>query len=435
METKTLWHLPATALPEPASVVGPTFVTIWLFSSGALAYVFYYFLNKPSPTWPEFKSIALGSGLLSFWYLGITIDRWIHYDTLKVAFGYILFIPVWEFFHVLSTIFILWGTYAIVWKELDGRFTEKQQKICWLAAKVAILVVCMVSLFYTILYLALSIIWMEFVSLNTIADVATKRTQLELSMAALFFGFSLLTAGTAAVAIIWGSTKIDGKTRVVLFLATILLLARSIAQFALVAQAYGKKYTRQDRLLAKDISYGLLSTMYLLTMAFHAWSISTGFDKGSNDARLVQSDIRKHILTKLQTDTKHGRQQSLPFEELLLNVSESLDAILSQRPQSSSSTLNLDQKREVAMEYIRHLRDIYGELDPKDGRDFNSLGSRNSSAFSSIFGGRSMAGGRRTVSNPEVRSAMTPGGVSHVRSREMPNRFTPRMYPPVPEDR
>lgn len=118
---------------------------------------------------------------------------------------------------------ILWGTYKIVWNELDGRFTEKQQGIWWFGGKCAIFLVCMVSLFYTILYLALSIVWMEFVSLNTIADVATKRTQFEISMAALFFGFSLLTVGTATVAIVWGSSKIDGRIRKVRFMFQILL--------------------------------------------------------------------------------------------------------------------------------------------------------------------------------------------------------------------
>ncbi|KAH7012863.1 hypothetical protein EDB80DRAFT_834464 [Ilyonectria destructans] len=438
MQTKTLWTLPSTALPGPDSVVGPTFVTIWLFTSGVLAYIFYRFLTKPSPTWPEFRSIALGAGLLSFWYLGIVIDRWIHYDNRKVVFGYILFLPVWEFFHVGSTIMILWGTYKIVWNELDGRFTEKQQGIWWFGGKCAIFLVCMVSLFYTILYLALSIVWMEFVSLNTIADVATKRTQFEMAMAALFFGFSLLTVGTATVAIVWGSSKIDGrirKTRIVLFISTLLLLARSISQFALAAQAYGKKYTRQDLLLAKDVSYGLLSMLYLSTMAFLAWSVSTGFDKGGNDARLVQSDIRKHILTKLQTDTNHGRQESPRFEELLQDVSENLDKILDQGPLSSASTVNRDHKRVVAREYIQHLRAGYGELNPKEGLDFNSLGSRNSSALSSIFSRRLVPNGRRTTSNPDIRSAATtPGNVPRVKSREMLNRFTSRLYPPVSEE-
>lgn len=119
---------------------------------------------------------------------------------------------------------ILWGTYKLVWNELKGRFTEKQQRRWWFGGKCAIFLVCMVSLFYTILYLALPIVWMEFVSLNTIADVATKRTQFEVAMAVFFFAFSLFTAGTATVAIVWGSTRIDGRIRKVGSMPQILLV-------------------------------------------------------------------------------------------------------------------------------------------------------------------------------------------------------------------
>lgn len=119
---------------------------------------------------------------------------------------------------------ILWGTYKIVWNELKGRFTEKQQRIWWFGGKMAIFVVCIVSLFYTLLYLALSIVWMEFFSLNAIADIATKRTQFELAMAVFFFAFSLFTAGTATVAIVWGSGRIDSRIHNVSSMLPILLV-------------------------------------------------------------------------------------------------------------------------------------------------------------------------------------------------------------------
>ncbi|KAH7176554.1 hypothetical protein EDB81DRAFT_940453 [Dactylonectria macrodidyma] len=406
MKVKTLWTLPSTKLTGPDSIVGPTFVTIWLFTSAILAYIFYWLLKKPNPTWPEFKTISLGARLLVFWYLGIVIDRWIHFDNLKVTFGYILFLPILEFFHVGSTVLTLWGTYEIVWKEIEGRFTERHQGIWWFAAKCVNFLVCMVSLFYTILYLALAIVWMEFVSLNIIADVATKRTQFELSMAALFCGFSLLAVSAAAAAIVWGSARIDGKirkTRMVLFLATVLLLARSISQFVLVVKAYGKGSTGQDVLLAKDVSYGLTSTLYLSSMAFLAWHVSTNFDKGGTDARLVQSDIRKYILDKLQADTKSGRQESPAFEEILAEVSRDLDTILNQGPLSSSSTVSRDQRRVVAQEYIQDLHNDYGKLDPKKGLNYRSLGVRTTSAFSRVF-------------SPISRSAAnTPGSVSRAK--------------------
>ncbi|KPM44197.1 hypothetical protein AK830_g2314 [Neonectria ditissima] len=432
MDTKTLWTLSKQPLPGPDSKADAVFVFIWWFFSASLAYGFHFLAHKPSPTWPEFRYIGLGTILLFFSYSGLVFDRFLHTYHVAAPCGYIVFPALWEFFLVGSTNLILWGTYTLVWKEVESRFAKKTQGILWFAAKFVNLLVFIVSLFYTILNLVLSIVWVEFVNLNAIADIATKRNDFELAMATLFFGCSLLTAGVAAAAI-WRARHLNGKvrkTRGLLFLATILLLARYILQLAFVAQVYRGAAKRQNQILAKDVSYGALSIFQLISLAFIAWSVTRSFDMGSNDAELVGSDIRNHILETLREETNSGRQQSPRFEDLLRDVENKLDIILATGPLSSSLSMERDDKRKAAMECIAHLRARYGELDPKEGKDYSSLGSRNGSALSSIF----RKSGFRTPSNSDFPMDNITPGVPRVKSREMLNRFTTRQHPPVSEE-
>ncbi|KAK7427628.1 hypothetical protein QQZ08_005903 [Neonectria magnoliae] len=432
METKTLWTLSKQPLPGPDSKTDAVFVFIWWVCSACLAYGFHFLAHKPSPTWPEFRFIGLGTILLFFSYCGVVFDRFLHTYHVAAPYGYILFPAIWEFFHVGSTNLILWGTYTLVWREVESRFTKKTQGFLWFAAKFVNLLVFIVSLFYTILNLVLSIVWMVFVNLNAIGDIATKRNDFELAMATLFFGCSLLTV-SVAVAANWRASHLNGKvrkTRGLLFLATLLLLARYIVQLALVAQVYRGVAKRQDQVLAKDISYGLISILQLAAMAFIAWSVTQGFDMGSNDAELVGSDIRQYVLTKLRDETNSGRTQSPRFDDLLKDVEENLETILDAGPLSSSLSMDRDDKRKAARECIAYLRAQYGKLDPKEGKDYSSLGSRNTSALSSIL----RRSGFRTPSNSDIgMEIMTPSGMPRVKSREMLRRFTSGQHAPLPE--
>lgn len=229
IRTKTLATLPQQRLPSQTELVGPVFVTIWLFVTLIFTVVIWRALTKPNPASQEFKTILYGTGLLTLygnspndlvqiltsfrWYFIVVVDRWIHYDGRAVGYGYILLIPIWEFFYVGSTIFILWGTYTIVWKELRERFsglTRSHQIAWWFVGNFALFILCMVSLFYVILFIALASIWLKFSSLNAIDDVATKRNGFEIAMHAFFFVFSLITSGAAAVAF-WGGREVDGR--------------------------------------------------------------------------------------------------------------------------------------------------------------------------------------------------------------------------------
>ena len=182
-----------------------------------------------------------------------------------------------------------------------------------------------------------------------------------------------------------------------------LLFARSTSQFALALKAFGPKVTRQDTLLSRDISHGLLTALYLIAITFFAWSVSADFDKGGRDAGFVQSDIRKHILGKLQVDTRQGRQESPAFGDLLDDAANSLEYILNNGPLSTTSTANRDHKRAVALEYIQNQRADFGEMDPKEGKDYNTRNSRPTSRVSTLFKSTSaLLSGRRTASNPKL---------------------------------
>src|SRR5512142_3326953 len=99
-----------------------------------------------------------------------------HYEQRALPFGYVLFEPVLKIVLITSTIWYLWATYRIIWRELKQRFDGRRaQANWWLAAKLTIFVVGLVSCYYIVLHIATAVVWLEFLSLNVISDTATKR--------------------------------------------------------------------------------------------------------------------------------------------------------------------------------------------------------------------------------------------------------------------
>jgi hypothetical protein len=129
---------------------------------------------------------------------------------VAVVYGYIFVLPVVEIFRIASSVYYLWGTYIVIWKELEDRFPRRQQGYWWFAAKFAIFVVGLVSVYYSILYIAQAGVWVAFLSLNTIADIATKRTGFEIAMTAFFFLFGLITLTAASASLLWKARMLDG---------------------------------------------------------------------------------------------------------------------------------------------------------------------------------------------------------------------------------
>lgn len=140
-------------------------------------------------------------------------DRWVHYDQRgTLPFGYVLFEPVVKTVLVTSTIWYLWSTYKIIWRELKQRFEgrKKAQRNWWLAAKLTIFVVGLVSFYYVVLHIATAVAWLDFLSLNVIDDIASKRNGFELAMTTFFAVFGLLTTVAAIVTIITEASKREG---------------------------------------------------------------------------------------------------------------------------------------------------------------------------------------------------------------------------------
>ncbi|KAI1373091.1 hypothetical protein F4677DRAFT_448685 [Hypoxylon crocopeplum] len=412
MGSTTLWKLPGTSLPE-VELKDAVIVTIWLVATIVFGICFHYLPAKQLSTWPEFKAIKIGTFTLALWYLMVTTDRWLHCYGRSVIYGYIILTSFWESVRVSSTIILLWGTYKVVWRELESRFDSRQRRIWWIAARFAIFVVGLMSIYYVVLYLALAIVWMEFLSLNTIADIATKRNQFELSITVFFFVFCLLTGAAATAAVLWQGQRVDGsvrKTRILLWLATVMLFARSTAEMAITAQVYGPAVTRRDVLFPQDVIYGLLTFLYLGAICIMAWQVTSGFDQGGRDARRVESDIREYILKKLQQETNGARMQSPAFVAILDGMND-LDKIVAEGSLSSTTQMRPDHRRIVAVQCIQRLRNEFGRLDPKQGIDYNA---RSTSRITEFFSRTPGAGGRR------------PGGsASHSDMRNTSRRTTP----------
>ncbi|KAK3324534.1 hypothetical protein B0T19DRAFT_232064 [Cercophora scortea] len=385
----TLWTLPDQPLPK-SELKDPVFVTVWLFLCLLFAAILRHLLNKPvHPTWQEFRTTMLGTLFLAFWYIITAIDRWLRYDGRAVKYGYIIIAPIWESFRVTSTILLLWGTYTVVWKELEDHFSPRQQGIWWFAAKFALFIVALMSIFYVVLYLALSVVWMEFFSLNVIADIATKRTGFEIAMTAFFMVFGLLTLAEATAALVIGAVKVHGHmeaTRLFLWLAALLLFARSTAEFAIITNVYSSSATRQSTKLATDIAYGLITVLYLAMMCCMATVASSTFDRGGKQAKMVASDIRQYVLKRLEDVTNGARKESPAFETIIREVEENLNNVLANGPLTSGLELNQQYKESAARDCIEQLRGEFGKLDPKEGIDY---APRPTSGFSSLFGRRS----------------------------------------------
>ncbi|KAK3687820.1 hypothetical protein B0T22DRAFT_479103 [Podospora appendiculata] len=386
----TLWTLPDQPLPR-SELKDPVFVTVWLFLCLLFAAILRHLLNKTiNPTWQEFRTTMLGTLFLAFWYIITAIDRWLRYDGRAVKYGYIIIAPIWESFRVTSTILLLWGTYTVVWKELEDHFSPRQQGIWWFAAKFALFIVALMSIFYVVLYLALSVVWMEFFSLNVIADIATKRTGFEIAMTAFFMAFGLLTLAEATAALVIGALKVHGHmeaTRLFLWLAALLLFARSTAEFAIITNVYSSSATRQSTQLAADIAYGLITVLYLAMMCCMAKVAASTFDRGGRQAKMVASDIRQWVLQRLDEVTNGARKESPAFETIIRQAEENLNNVLANGPLTSGlMELNQAYKEQAARDCIALLRGEFGKLNPKEGAEYTS---RPATGFSSLFGRRS----------------------------------------------
>jgi hypothetical protein len=146
-------------------------------------------------------------------YFLVMIDRWMCFDTVAVKYSYVVFFPIREMPRVASAVLLLWGTYLVVWKELEDKFTSPWQGAMWFAAKFGIFIMSLLSIFYVILNLALSSAWLHFVNVTVINGIASKRTSFEVAMNAFYMLFSLLTLVEAIFALTLQTVRVHGAAQ------------------------------------------------------------------------------------------------------------------------------------------------------------------------------------------------------------------------------
>ncbi|KAF6797594.1 hypothetical protein CSOJ01_12912 [Colletotrichum sojae] len=261
----------------------------------------------------------------------------------------------------------------VVWRDLEPRFNGRTAGYWWLAAQIAIFVVGLVSLFYVVLKLALSIVWMQFLSLNVIGDIATRKRQFEIAMAVFLTVFSFFTLVAATATVLFQAQRTEGRVlrnRPYLLVGTVFLLVRSVVEIYTVV-ADGQPKTA----LVRDISYGLITCLFLAMISALAWATSLGEDGIDVDEtiRIIEADIRKHIIEKLKDTTEDAKSQSPPFVEVLQQINDSDKAsIIDEAIQNMGS--NRDKMNELATrladQYLKELQREFGELDPKRGVDY-----------------------------------------------------------------
>jgi len=192
----------------------------------------------------------------------------------------------------------------------------------------------------------------------------------------------------------------------VLWLATFVLFVRSTADLGIIVTATGPNGTRQSTKFARDVSYGLLSSLYLLLMCYTAWLVSNPADTGGQNVQLVEADLRGEILQKLRDKTKVGTSQPPAFCTILEDVRADLTGVLARGPLSSTLAISDDHKLAAADKYLRQLQNEFGRLDPKDPADYASRADTGSTflrAFSRETARRSV-GVRSILSNSDLRN-------------------------------
>ena len=94
---------------------------------------------------------------------------------------------------------------------MERRFEkERSQGAWWLAAKIAIFLVGLISFYYVVLNIATAVVSLKFLSLNIIADVATNRHSFELAMTAFFTVFGILPIFAAVATIFFRARTREG---------------------------------------------------------------------------------------------------------------------------------------------------------------------------------------------------------------------------------
>lgn len=117
-----------------------------------------------------------------------------------------------------------------------------------------------------------------------------------------------------------------------------------------------------------------------------AYVVSSEFDQDGREARLVKSDIRVAVLSRLKQETDEGRRDSPPFGSILDKIESDLDTVLRDGPLSCNLGMSPVHKDQIAKAYVQDIRKQYGNLDPREGKDSDLSRLRNFSSVSTLLG-------------------------------------------------
>jgi hypothetical protein len=181
------------------------------------------------------------------------------------------------------------------------------------------------------------------------------------------------------------------QTRYILWLATVMLFVRSVIELGITAVANGPNATRQSTGLARDVSYGLMTSLYLLLMCIMAKVVASPSESGGKNVRQIQSNIRGYIVETLKHVTDDGRRQSPDLLDFIRTLEADLPNLLDGRL-SEGSTMTPEDNYKHALAYIETLKGQAHRYDPRAGTAYQATESRTSSGLSTLIG--RLSGGR-----------------------------------------
>lgn len=188
-----------------------------------------------------------------------------------------------------------------------------------------------------------------------------------------------------------------------LFASAVSLLVRNAFALAVC----GPKSRRPNLILPRDAIYGLFGVLFL---AFTYWASREIVNEMRNDVdshNWVESDVRKFIIKKLEGDTQRRLLESPAFGNLLTSISEPgiLESITGPDTLSYSLGVPDEERHRFTTEYIKSLRSVYGEMNPRLGKNYantrpQSVGSRILNLSRMSIKGRNSAASKSSRGTP-----------------------------------
>lgn len=121
--------------------------------------------------------------------------------------------------------------------------------------------------------------------------------------------------------------------------------------------------------LTRDVSYGLLSFLYLLAIAIYASMLSSPDDMGKADTQDIRTNVRHYIDEKLNEETEEASKTARPFLDIVDDIETAFKDDFGgiKARFYAGSNLSDEANRKTIENYFQQLRSDYGYLgSPED---------------------------------------------------------------------